>query len=44
LKAAYDLYSDHGALILDPGKNFERMIIGELVEGYNFRMVGDKHI
>ncbi len=44
LKSAYDLFNDRGALILDPGKDFDRLKIGELVEGYVFWMVGNKRI
>ncbi len=44
LKDAYDLYWDRGALILDPGKDFERLAIGDLSEGYLFWMVGNKRI
>ncbi len=44
LKNAYDLYNDQGALILDPGKNSERLGIGKLAEGYNFWMVGEQQI
>ena len=44
LKSAYDLYLDRGALILDPGKDSDRLKIGELAEGYCFFMVGNKRI
>ncbi len=44
LKSAYDLFNDRGALILDPGKDSDRLKIGELVEGYVFWMVGQRRI
>ncbi len=44
LKAAYDLYFDHGALILDPGTDFDRLMVGRLAEGYDFWMVGNKRV
>jgi protocatechuate 3,4-dioxygenase beta subunit len=44
LQAAYDLGFERGALILDPGKDSERLKIGHLVEGYNFSIVGEEHI
>ena len=44
LQAAYDHYFQRGALILDPGRDSERLKIGQLVEGYNFEMVGEKRI
>ena len=44
LKSAYDLFNDRGALILDPGKDSDRLKIGELAEGYVFWMVGNKRI
>ena len=44
LKSAYDLYLDNGALILDPGKDSDRLQIGHLAQGYNFFMVGKKRI
>ena len=40
LKSAYDLYFDRGALILDPGKDSDRLKIGRLAQGYNFWIVG----
>ncbi len=40
LKAAYDLFFDQGALIIDAGKDSDRLKIGELAEGYLFWMVG----
>ncbi len=44
LKSAYDLYFDRGALILDPGKDSDRLSVGRLEEGYNFWMVGHKRV
>ncbi len=44
LKSAYDLFNDHGALILNPGKDSDRLKIGQLAEGYVFWMVGNKRI
>ena len=44
LKSAYDLFNDRGALILDPGKDSDRLKIGQLAEGYVFWMVGNKRI
>ncbi len=44
LQATYDLGFERGALILDPGKDSERLQIGRLVECYNFLMVGEKRI
>jgi hypothetical protein len=44
LKSAYDLRYDRGALILDPGRDPDRLKIGELAEGDVFWMVGDHRI
>jgi hypothetical protein len=44
LKSAYDVFNDRGALILDPGRDSDRLKIGELAEGYVFWMVGQKRI
>jgi hypothetical protein len=44
LKSAYDLRDDRGALILDPGKNSDRLNIGRIAEGYVFRVVGNQRI
>jgi protocatechuate 3,4-dioxygenase beta subunit len=44
LKAAYDLLSERGALILDPGKDSDRLKIGRLEEGYVFWLVGNKRV
>ena len=40
LKSAYDLRYDRGALILDPGKESDRLEIGEVAESYVFWLVG----
>jgi len=44
LQSAYDLFADRGALILDPGKNADRLKIGQLAEGYVFFVVGNTRI
>jgi protocatechuate 3,4-dioxygenase beta subunit len=44
LRSAYDLYHERGALILDPGKDSDRLNIGRLAEGYCFWMVGNTPI
>jgi protocatechuate 3,4-dioxygenase beta subunit len=44
LKSAYDLYFEHGAVILDPGSDSDRLKIGRLAEGYCFWMVGQQQI
>jgi hypothetical protein len=44
LQSAYDLYYEHGALILDPGKNSDRLKNRRLAEGYSFFMVGKQRI
>ncbi len=44
LKSACDLYFDDGALILDPGKDSDRLKIGRLAEGDSFFMVGKKRV
>ena len=44
LKSAYDLYFDRGAVILDPGKDSDRLKVGRLAEGYCFFVVGQKRI
>jgi hypothetical protein len=44
LQNEYDLFNEHGALILDPGKDSDRLGIGDLHEGYAFWMVGEKRI
>jgi Carboxypeptidase regulatory-like domain len=44
LKSTYDLFDDRGALILDPGKDSDRLKIGRLAEGYTFRTVGRTRI
>lgn len=44
LQSAYDLWNYRGALILDPGKDFDRLNIGSLAESYCFWMVGEKEV
>jgi Carboxypeptidase regulatory-like domain len=44
LQSAYDLYYEHGAVILDPGKNSDRLKNRRLAEGYSFFMVGKQRI
>jgi hypothetical protein len=44
LKSAYDVYHERGALILDPGKNADRLKIGELAEGDVFWIVGQTRV
>src|SRR5262249_43037304 len=44
LKSAYDQFYIRGALILDPGKDSDRLEIGELAEGDVFWLVGQKRI
>jgi beta-lactamase regulating signal transducer with metallopeptidase domain len=44
LKSAYDLYVEHGAVILDPGKDSDRLEIRRLAEGYCFFIVGNTRI
>jgi hypothetical protein len=44
LRAVYDLYDKEGALILDAGKDFERLDIGGLEEGFDFWMVGENRV
>ena len=45
IKEIYDLAPlSNGVVILDPGKNYERLGIGELREGYFFWIVGNKKI
>jgi hypothetical protein len=44
LESAYGLFQRRGALILDPGKNSDRLGIGPLAEGYHFWMVGQRRI
>jgi hypothetical protein len=43
-KDTYDLYWERGALILDPGKDSDRLNIGDLAEGDAFWMVGETRI
>jgi Carboxypeptidase regulatory-like domain len=44
LRSTYDPYSERGALIVDPGKDPDRLNIGRLAEGYTFWMVGSTRI
>lgn len=44
LRAAYDLYNERGALILDPGPDHDRLGIGTLAKGYDFWMVGEQRV
>ena len=44
LRSIYDLFVERGALILDPGKDPDRLNIGRLAEGYAFWMVGHTRI
>ena len=44
VKAAYDLYYNAGALILDPGPNSDQLKIGKLAEGYTFWHVGETNV
>jgi len=46
IKEIYDLppVALDGVVILDPGKNYERLGVGELREGYYFWIVGNKKI
>jgi hypothetical protein len=44
LKSAYDSNHERGAVILDPGKDFDRFKIGRLAEGYTFWVVGNTRI
>jgi hypothetical protein len=39
-----DLFDEHGALIVDPGKDSDRLKIGQLAEGDTFWMVGRTRI
>ena len=44
LKSAYDLYHNKGAVILDPGRDSDRLAIGRLAEGDVFWMVGETRV
>jgi protocatechuate 3,4-dioxygenase beta subunit len=44
LRSAYDLFRVPGVLILDPGKNSERLGIGQLAEGHVFFVVGEDRV
>jgi Carboxypeptidase regulatory-like domain len=44
LRSIYDLFDEHGVLILDPGRDSARLRIGRLHEGYVFWMVGNSRV
>jgi hypothetical protein len=44
LKSAYDLMFGEGALILDPGKNSDRLEIGSLAPRYSIWLVGNTRV
>ncbi|MBM4103941.1 MAG: hypothetical protein FJ263_07805 [Planctomycetes bacterium] len=44
LQKQFDLFGDKGVVILDPGKNFAILNIGELKPGYYFWMIGNKQV
>ncbi|MGP0064913.1 MAG: carboxypeptidase-like regulatory domain-containing protein [Isosphaeraceae bacterium] len=44
LRSTYDIFSERGALIVDPGKDSDRLKIGRLAEGCAFFMVGRTRI
>ncbi|QEH39025.1 hypothetical protein OJF2_76370 [Aquisphaera giovannonii] len=44
IQSAYGLYNDRGAVILDPGKDSDRLGIGRLEEGNVFWLVGQTRI
>ena len=44
LQTAYDLFNLRRALILDPGKDSDRLQIGQLAEGYVFLYVGQAFV
>lgn len=44
VKDAYDLRNDKGAVIIDPGKNSDRLKIGQLAESYCFWLVGNEEV
>jgi hypothetical protein len=44
LRSTYDIFSERGALIVDPGKDSDRLNIGRLAEGCAFFMVGRTRI
>jgi protocatechuate 3,4-dioxygenase beta subunit len=44
VKDAYDLFYDSGAVIIDPGKDSDRLQIGQLSESFCFWMVGNEEV
>lgn len=44
VKRAYNLFFENGAMILDPGEDSDRLMIGKLKPGNNFWMVGQRRI
>jgi hypothetical protein len=44
LRSTYDVFSERGALIVDPGKDPDRLNIGRLSEGCSFWKVGNTRI
>ncbi|WP_148598392.1 carboxypeptidase-like regulatory domain-containing protein [Aquisphaera giovannonii] len=44
VQSAYGLFFDRGAVILDPGEGHGRLGLGDLAEGCNFWMVGQKRV
>jgi hypothetical protein len=44
LRSAYDLFFERGAVILDPGKDSDRLNLGELAEGHMFWQVGHTRV
>lgn len=44
LKDAYDLFNESGAVIIDPGKDADRLRLGQLAESYCFWMVGNERV
>lgn len=44
LRDAYELHLNQGAVILEPGKDFDRLKIGRITEGDFFWVVGDGEI
>jgi Carboxypeptidase regulatory-like domain len=44
LRSTYDLFGERGALIIDAGKDSDRLRIGRLAEGYAFFRVGRTRI
>jgi hypothetical protein len=44
LRSTYDLFDERGALVLDPGKDSDRLTWGRLAEGHTFWKVGRTRI